>query len=202
MKSTFLAATVIGQNGLTKVTLKDVNGGDGLNDFRAGSRTGDVVLDIYGAQSLFEPGKTYVLDVKEFDPAAIEESSDTAAALTEQTTPTPAPLSVVFNALVTVGVDETGTPTLNIDATPVVATLNESEEETANTQVDNGVSDNTDGESKDTGSATDNNISDVSTNTQGNAGAAAGTENTQAADNLDNNPDPQADSVDGKEQVS
>jgi hypothetical protein len=98
MKALFLAAAVTANYGKTKIILRGVTGGDGLDDFRPGSTTGDTAIDIYGEQTEFEQGKCYLMEITPYDPETATVSvKEPAVAAVE-----PDPETKEFEGLVTV----------------------------------------------------------------------------------------------------
>lgn len=98
MKALFLAASAIPGPGKTKISFRDINGGDENNDFRSGSNTGVIPIDVYG-DNPFEIGKTYLMEITEFVPA--DETAAEPAAATEKTdTAADEPQSIEFEGKV------------------------------------------------------------------------------------------------------
>jgi hypothetical protein len=141
MKSTFLVKTAIPSLGKTILGLCDVNSGEGLNDFRAGTQNGVVTFDRYGDCDL-QPGDTVVLELRRYDEekdAPPAETSEETEATEEVPTPdlesevedTPS-APQVFTGQVSIETSEDGLTT-----TVTIVSLPESEpvvEETADTQ--------------------------------------------------------------------
>jgi len=88
MKAVFLAESQHSNGGLTKIRLVDVNAGEGLTDFRAGSQRGDLQINVFGDQTLFQQGKAYLLEISEFvQPDENTGETETPAAATNITPP-------------------------------------------------------------------------------------------------------------------
>lgn len=95
-----MAAGLTANFGKTKVILRGVTGGDGLDDFRPGSNTGDTVIDIYGEQTEFEQGKCYLMEITPYDP---ETASATGAKVVDmKAEPAAEPETKEFEGLVTI----------------------------------------------------------------------------------------------------
>jgi hypothetical protein len=144
MKALFLAASAIPGVGKTKISFRDINGGDENNDFRSGSNTGVIPIDVYG-DNPFEIGKTYLMEITEFVPA--DENAAPPVA-TEQKADTSAdePQSIEFEGKVTITTlgkavtisvasnDDQETETSATDAAPTASREEQQQEEQTNTQ--------------------------------------------------------------------
>jgi hypothetical protein len=220
MKSTFLlvAAPRVGSMS-NKITLRNVDSGEGLNDFRSGEQNGATQFDVYAADFVPEPGAVYLLALEKYvEPtSATGENGDTSAgsAIAQTTDAVPsAPQSYTFNDQLSVVV-ENGVATLQIFGQALTAPLDTESEDNTDTEGDaaSGVSDS--GLQQDNAEINDTNngpVGDTSldngtgvssqpvdnvvfinanadTNTQDNAGPAAGAEKSENSGPVGDNTD-------------
>jgi len=203
MKSTFLLVAAPISAGMPKLNLRNVDSGEGLNDFRSGSQNGVTLLDVFATDFEPEIGVTYLLTLDKYvEPTdTAGENSDTlvGSTIAQITGTVPAQSqSFTFNDQLSV-VIENGVATLQIFGQALTAPLDTESEEQGNTQVQGGsvtsdINQSIDAENNTSGDQSINNIipiggnviqdepsTDKNTdpNTQVNAGPAAGAESSE-----------------------